>query len=218
MLLSLNSLIQQYNINISGVIHVGGHIGEEALEYKMKDIENIIIFEPQKPCFDQLVDRVNQVELPAKLVNKALGNRVGRAEIISDPTGLCGSILKPKIHLQLSPDTIFSETHDVEISTLDDEIPEDHTYNFLNMDTQGYELEVLKGGTKTLEGINYIYTEVNQAEVYENNAMISDLDEYLVDFTRVATGWHGSQTWGDALYIRKGLVGEFLTPSDFLMN
>ncbi len=44
MLLSLNSLIQQYNINISGVIHVGGHIGEEALDYKMKDIENIIIF------------------------------------------------------------------------------------------------------------------------------------------------------------------------------
>jgi len=206
MLLSLNSLIKQYNINISGVIHVGGHVGEEAMEYKMKDIENIIIFEPQKHCFDQLVARVNQVELPAKLVNKALGNRVGRAEIISDPTGLCGSILKPKIHLQLSPDTFFTETHDVEISTLDDEIPEDHTYNFLNMDTQGYELEVLKGGTKTLEGINYIYTEVNQAEVYENNAMISDLDEYLVDFSRVATGWHGSQTWGDALYIRKGLV------------
>ena len=104
------------------------------------------------------------------------------------------------------PDVIFSETLDVEISTLDDEIPEDHTYNFLNMDTQGYELEVLKGGTNTLKGINYIYTEVNQAEVYENNAMISDLDEYLVDFDRVATGWHGSQTWGDALYIRKGLV------------
>ena len=101
MLLSLNSLIKQYNINISGVIHVGGHVGEEAMEYKMKDIENIIIFEPQKHCFDQLVARVNQVELPAKLVNKALGNRVGRAEIISDPTGLCGSILKPKIHLHI---------------------------------------------------------------------------------------------------------------------
>ena len=52
MLLSLNSLIKQYGINISGVIHVGGHVGEEAMEYKMKDIENIIIFEPQKHCFD----------------------------------------------------------------------------------------------------------------------------------------------------------------------
>ena len=28
MLLSLNSLIKQYGINISGIIHVGGHIEE----------------------------------------------------------------------------------------------------------------------------------------------------------------------------------------------
>ena len=39
--------IKQYNINIGGVIHVGGHIGEEAMDYKMRDIENIFIFEPQ---------------------------------------------------------------------------------------------------------------------------------------------------------------------------
>jgi FkbM family methyltransferase len=208
MLLSFNSLIKQYHINITGVIHVGGHIGDELHEYKINGVENIIIFEPQSHCFEKLSIKAREVDLPAKLVNKALGNKNGRIDMTSDPTGLCGSILKPKLHLELSPDVLFSETLNVEISKLDDEIPENHTYNFLNMDTQGYELEVLKGGVKTLEKIDYIYTEVNQAEVYENNAMIGELDEFLNDYDmeRVATGWHGSQTWGDALYIKRGLV------------
>jgi len=76
------------------------------------------------------------------------------------------------------------------------------------MDTQGYELEVLRGAKRTLEKIEYIYTEVNQDEVYENNAMIGDLDLFLNDFDmeRVATGWHGSQTWGDAFYVKRGLL------------
>lgn len=208
MLLNFNSLIRQYKVNITGVIHVGGHIGDELHEYKNNGIENIIIFEPQQHCFQKLSERTKEVGLPAKLVNLALGNISGRVQMTSDPTGLCGSILKPKLHLELSPDVIFSETLDVEISKLDDEIPENHTYNFLNMDTQGYELEVLKGGAKTLEKIDYVYTEVNQAEVYENNAMIHELDEFLLKYgiERIATGWHGSQTWGDAFYIRRGLI------------
>lgn len=208
MLLNFNSLVNQYKVKITGVIHVGGHIGDELHEYVNGGIENIIIFEPQLHCFEQLSKKSDSVGLPAKLINKALGNQTGRIEMISDPTGLCGSILKPKLHLELSPDVIFSETLNVEISRLDDEIPENHMYNFLNMDTQGYELEVLKGGVKTLEKIDYVYTEVNQAEVYENNAMICELDEFLLkyDIERVSTGWHGSQTWGDAFYIKKGLI------------
>jgi len=209
MLLNFNSLIRQYNINLTGVIHVGGHIGEEMKTYKDSNVENLIVFEPQRHCFEKLCDEVNKVGLKnIKTINKALGNKKGTIEMISDPTGLCGSILKPKIHLELSPDVIFSVRENVQISTLDDEIEEDHLYNFLNMDTQGYELEVLKGGKKVLNKIQYIYTEVNQVEVYEKNAMIHEIDEFLesYDIERVATGWHGSQTWGDALYIKRGLI------------
>lgn len=209
MLLSYQSLIRQYNVNVTGVIHVGGHIGEELETYKNANLDNLIIFEPQKHCFDQLCKQADLLGMTkAKFVNKALGNKIGNVVMTSDPTGLCGSILKPKLHLELSPDVIFSVNEEVEISTMDSEIPEDHSYNFLNMDTQGYELEVLKGAKRTLEKIEYIYTEVNQDEVYENNAMIGDLDSFLSDYNmeRVATGWHGSQTWGDAFYVKRGLL------------
>ena len=77
-------------------------------------------------------------------------------------------------------------------------------YNFMNIDVQGYELEVLKGSMNILEGIDYIYTEVNNAEVYEDTPHIDELDEYLssYNFKRVETSWIGI-TWGDALYIKE---------------
>ena len=136
------------------------------------------------------------------LVNKALGNFVGEAEIISDPTGLTGSLLEPGLVVDY-PDIVFSEKFMVDVSTLDEEIGYPHPYNFLNMDVQGYELEVLRGGSQTLKTIDYVYTEVNRAEVYKKCAMIEDLTAYLQNFglIKVAEAWHGD--WGDAFYIKE---------------
>jgi hypothetical protein len=70
------------------------------------------------------------------------------------------------------------------------------------MDVQGFELEVLKGATETLKGIDYVYCEINRDEVYEGCAKIWELDAFLKDFTRVETSWAGG-SWGDAIYIKK---------------
>jgi len=76
------------------------------------------------------------------------------------------------------------------------------------MDTQGYELEVLKGATDTLELIDYIFTEISNTELYKGTALIEDLDEFLTPrgFKRVETNWQGTGTWGDAFYIREKLL------------
>ncbi len=79
-------------------------------------------------------------------------------------------------------------------------------YNFLNMDTQGYELKILQGGAETLKAIDYVYSEVNRDEIYEGNARIEQLDAFLHEFQRVETFWCNggvSGTWGDAFWIRK---------------
>ena len=70
------------------------------------------------------------------------------------------------------------------------------------MDVQGYELEVLKGGTTTLEKIDYVMTEVNRAEVYKKCAMIEELTEFLAQYNlvKVAECWRGD--WGDAFYVK----------------
>ena len=209
MLLSYPGLVSQFNCTVNGVIHVGGHIGEELGVYKDQGVRNLIMFEPQKHCFDQIVERSNEMGMDVKLVNKGLGNTTGEMEIISEPTGLCGSLLNPK-EVYNFPDLHkerWTHREMVEVVKMDDEIPEDHTYNFLNMDTQGYELEVLRGGLRTLEKIDYIYTEVNKVEVYEDNALVEEIDEFLNGYNmkRVNEWWH-VHGWGDAFYVKTNLI------------
>ena len=90
----------------------------------------------------------------------------------------------------------------VKLDDLKEEIaPED--YNMINIDVQGYELEVFRGAKNTLNNIQYVMTEVNRAELYKNCCMVEELDEFLgkYSFERKETTWEG-QTWGDALYIK----------------
>ena len=78
-------------------------------------------------------------------------------------------------------------------------------YNFINIDVQGYELEVFKGAEETLKHIDLILTEINKEEMYEGCALIGEMDEYMSErgFQRIATYWQqDGETWGDGLYLR----------------
>ena len=208
MLLSFNSLIRKYSISVTGVIHVCGHIGQEMETYKKNNVGNLIVFEPQKVPFQKLTDVVNSIGFDnITLINKALGNSCATVEMTCNDDGLCSSILNPKHVLEQYPNIIFDRKETVEMVTMDSVIGENHNYNFLNMDTQGYELEVLKGAKNTLKTIDFVYTEVNNTEVYENNALIEDIDNFLKEYNmvRVETDWMGG-TWGDAFYIKQDLI------------
>jgi FkbM family methyltransferase len=195
---------------VTGVIHVGGHIGQELPTYKKSKVENILIFEPQKVPFEKLSKVADDLSFEnIKLVNKALGNSIQEIEMICNEDGLCSSVLNPKIVLEQYPDIKFDRKEKVDMTTLDsyfDEMIQDQ-YNFINMDTQGYELEVLKGAKNSLKNIDAVYTEVNNVEVYEDNALIEEIDEFLNDYNmiRIETNWMGG-TWGDAFYIKQDLI------------
>ncbi len=44
MLIPLNYLIQKYNLDISGISHIGAHVGQEVEIYKENNIDNIYLF------------------------------------------------------------------------------------------------------------------------------------------------------------------------------
>jgi len=202
MLISFNQIKRKYNMNITGIVHVGGHYGEEIEDYINEGIQNIIIFEPLLNNFQILQKKCEKLNADIVGHQIALGSEKKIVEMyVSSNDALSSSILKPKIHLTQYTDILFDEKETVEVNLLDNY--ETDTCNFLNMDVQGYELEVLKGGIKTLENIDYVYCEVNRDEVYENNAYIEDIDKFLSDlnFERVVVEWTG-ETWGDALYIK----------------
>jgi FkbM family methyltransferase len=204
MLISLKEIKDKYNMNIRGVLHIGGHYGEESKVYNSIGIQHAIFFEPMKSSFDICKEAVEKHGYEA--INIALGSSDGEAEMFTETVnqGQSSSILKPSLHLEQYEDIVFDGRETVRVVTLDSYLEDGQKFNFINMDVQGYELEVLRGATGVLKNIDYIYSEVNRAELYENCARVEDLDDFLdvFGFVREYTDWAG-QTWGDALYIRK---------------
>ncbi len=201
--LDLEELVQKYQVKIKGLIHVGAHYGQEYEIYQKLGIANLIFFEPLCQNFKILKTRVGE---KAKLVQKALGNENKKVKMYMESAnnGMSSSILKPQKHLEQYPQIVFDQEEIVEMVRLDDFLSEKENYNFLTIDVQGYELEVLKGSQETLINIEGILTEVNRDELYENCVRVEQLDDFLdlYNFHRVETNWEGG-TWGDAFYLKK---------------
>jgi FkbM family methyltransferase len=205
MLISFTTLYKKYNMNIKGIVHIGAHYGEEIQEYVDNGIQKITVFEPLSKNFDILQQRLQNVNADIQGYQTALGSQRGLAIMyLSSNQFQSSSILKPKEHLEHHPDVYFEGTEKVEVGLLDEYDIGDT--NFMNIDVQGYELEVFKGGKKTLEQIDYVYCEVNRGEMYENNPMVEEIDIYLGEygFERVETYWPETwYKWGDAFYIKQ---------------
>jgi FkbM family methyltransferase len=203
MLLDLKSLIQKYDLNITGVIHIGAHYGQEHEIYLNNKIERIMYFEPLKKNFEVLKKNYPNHK---EMYNIALGNFNGEIEMYveSANSGMSSSILLPKKHLDQYPHIIFNDKEIVEIKRFDDLVLDKDGYNLIMIDVQGYELEVFKGSAEFLENVDYIISEINRDEVYENCAKIQDLLSFLspYGFELVEQNWAGD-TWGDGFFIKK---------------
>ena len=203
MILSFENIVKKYKMQITGVIHIGAHYGEEVSSYISNGIEDIILFEPLEENFNILEKNVSNMNANITGHQVALGNENKSIEMYLASNNLeSSSVLKPKLHLVQHGHITFDEKQEVEMKQLDEYNYK--TYNFINMDVQGYELEVLKGAKNTLNFVDYVYCEVNRDEVYEGNAMIQDIDNFLSDYQmrRVETVWWDNGNWGDALYIK----------------
>jgi FkbM family methyltransferase len=206
MLISFTELKEKYNLKIKGIIHIGANNFEEYFEYWTNGIRNIVAVEPCTPAFSKLLQQFAS-NPNVKLFKVALSNKKGFADMFVETknNGQSNSLLKPKLHTEQYKDITFDDKETVAVELLD-ELPIDRAmYNMVNIDVQGKEGDVFLGGLETLKGIDYIYSEINRAELYENCTMVEDLDKILTDFVRVETNWGGG-TWGDALYIRKSIL------------
>ena len=205
MVISLDKIIDTYHLDIKGVIHIGAHWGQEYADYKRRGIKKVIFFEPVKDNFKMLKSKIPDSD-DVMLFNIALGNETGKKKMFTEKAnnGQSSSLLKPKGHLYQYPYIVFNREEIVDVYKLDDIAFERSDYNMINIDVQGYELEVFKGAVETIKHMDIIYTEVNCDEVYEGCASVEQLDAFLKDFgfQCVETDWVGV-TWGDALYLKK---------------
>lgn len=198
--------VVKHKIGIKGVIHVGAHYGQEYKDYVKYGIKRFIMFEPLKDNFAQLLEYVPPCP-EVQHYQMALGNATGEVEMYVETAnwGQSSSILEPGIHMEAYPQIIFDKRETVKIDKLDNIEFDRSLYNMLNIDVQGYELEVMKGAAETLKHIDIIYTEINTGQVYKGCAQMWELDVFLkpYGFKRVYTHEYDGIYYGDAVYVKK---------------
>lgn len=196
----LKQFIQKHNIPLYGVIHVGAHFGQEDILYKELGIKNRLYFEPLSSNFNILKQNVGDDSL---VIKKALGNerKMVKMFVESFNKGMSSSILKPKLHSIQFPHIVFDSFEEVEMARLDDLNIDTKPYNMMNIDVQGFELEVLKGSVKTLENIDYLIVEINNAELYEECPLFEEINSFLTkhNFMCIDQYWWGG-TFGEGFF------------------
>lgn len=200
-----------FEMNITGVLHIGAHAGEEIDLYKRLGIDKVIYVEANPNFYQKLLKNVNKRKqgITISTYNFAASEKEEKMPFYVTNNGQSSSLLKLKNHKILHPSIHEVETIMVDAKPIDLAIPSHDlkNVNMLILDIQGSELSALKGCKLLLSQIDYIITEVNYGELYEKNSKIYEIDEYLLSFGFVRIDTYSStKGWGDALYIRKALL------------
>lgn len=206
MLIELSYLYGKYDINATGVIHIGASTGQEAETYHKHGLK-VVWIEAIRSVYKQLCRNVTKYTGTICL-NACVSDRDGDIVPfhISNNEGQSSSMFEFGTHTEAHPGIIFTETtrlNTAKVETLfkNRNIPV-HEYDFVNLDIQGAELLALKG--MDLTHIRYVYIEVNEKPLYKGIPLLPEIDAYLLkhDLHRVETkmtDWG----WGDAFYIKK---------------
>jgi FkbM family methyltransferase len=209
MLIKIHSLMQHFQLKISGILHIGAHECEELSDYNqvgvptdktywVEAMPNKVAFCKQRygsglHIYQAVIDDRDGENVSFKITNN----------------GQSSSILEFGSHAISHPTVHVVENVDMTTTRMDSLIDRENIpitkLNFINLDIQGVELRALKSMEKYLQHVQYIYTEVNTEEVYKGCNLIGEIDEYLkgFGFVRVAQQIFKEFGWGDAFYIKK---------------
>lgn len=157
---------------MGGLIHVGAWDGREYRHLRNAD-RKVMLFEPQVAPFAELERTYDDYE-NFELHHCALGTQEGEVTMHTALKTHSSSLLEPRLGCEG-----FAGTETVRITTLDSVMAGRNGYDTLIVDTQGYELEVLRGAEKTLEQINRVECEVHDPMTYPGAASVEAIDDYL---------------------------------------
>lgn len=200
----MDRLVEDFDLQITGIIHGGAHLGEEAAAYTAAGVDKVLWIEGNPDLIPQL--RRNVAPYHHDVAQALLGAEPGEAVFHVANNGQSSSVLDLGTHAEKHPEVVFVGEKKLPVKTLDSVVGHHWAfgYNFLSLDLQGYELEALKGAEQTLRGTQYIYSEINVDELYVGCARLADLDDFLGErgFELTAMQMAGDTGWGDGLWKR----------------
>jgi FkbM family methyltransferase len=195
------------------ILEIGCNDGTDTLALlRVMPEANIYCFEPDPRAIARFKASLRASGDKVRLFEIAVSNRNGQIDFHSSSGGdhpdgwdLSGSIRRPKNHLSKYPSVKFDKTIAVSTRRLDDLCTEIglEEVDFIWMDVQGAEGDVISGAAKTLEKTRFLYTEYSNCELYEGQPSLKTLLALLPSFGIVAQ-YRGS-AYGDVLLKNKKL-------------
>jgi FkbM family methyltransferase len=164
---------------ISTIFDIGAHIGQSAREFRMRfPAADIYCFEPVPSTFRKLCANIGSSE-KIRTFPLAFGSSPGSADVILQPDSSNNSLqntAKPPL-----PEG--SRTERVDIDTLDDfcHAHDISQIDYLKIDTEGYDLEVLKGAEDIMRRrcVTFIQTEAGMNPYNQKHVPLRTLQEFL---------------------------------------
>lgn len=186
---------------------VGANLGQTIDRFRENfPLSAIHAFEPDQRTFKQLTQTHSSLR-NVRLNNFGLGSAPSRQSFFENSELTLSSFLPLGQHGWGK----VNVRENIEISTIDDycsahAIP---AIDILKTDTQGFDLEVLKGANGLLceKRVHFVYLEITFSKMYENLPSMDQIYRFLVDhgFELVSfyKFWYREQRaeWTDALFI-----------------
>jgi FkbM family methyltransferase len=177
-------LNEKWNFSVRTFFDVGANDGATSLKaVKQFPEAQIFAFEPHPETFIRLTDATRDYPAVAP-VQKALGAEDGVQVMHTYESSLVNSLVPNARHTvrfgnkQLSPITVKCTT--IDLFCVERKIKQ---VDVLKIDTEGFDLEVLKGADTLLKrgAISFVYFEFNDIQPDENSAggALAPIDEFL---------------------------------------
>ena len=199
---------KMYGVSPNGMMHVGAHQAEEYKEYEINNMWG------NGQCYwvEVLPSRIEELraffaDKPEHSVIQALawGTSNVRMKLKVTNHTASSSVFELGEHANFYKDIHVVETMEVTSSRLDELLKETDFFDFLVLDVQGAELEVLIGLGDLINNVNWIFLEISKRKLYLGGVLENEIDSYLgmKGFRRRFVEWDRNAGWGDALYIRQ---------------
>lgn len=207
MFYSMKELRDGWGVEPKEILHVGAHKAEELDRYIGIGCSHVYWVEAQAHLAEALRKRLDLTR------NTVIEAAVWSEDDVALTFNIASnsessSLLEFGTHEKSYPKVIFEKHIKVITQKLDSILPDESKIDFINLDIQGAELNALKGYSIGIQGVKWIYMEVNSRPVYEGCPVLEEIDTYLKDFGfyRKTVRWWKRDGWGDALYIHRTVI------------
>jgi len=219
-------IFDDLNKKPSVIFDIGANEGKIAEQYHLFFPDaKIFCFEPVPNSF-QTLKKFQAKEEKIFCYPYAIGNEEKFVSIFETSDNRNSSLLKPTDYVTKSIDSVMADsvkitnTHQIKQITLDSFCKENNIthIDILKIDTQGTELNVLKGILSLLEKqkVGLIFTELDFADIYENQcyyhevaSFLHDNNYKLFDLVYLAKGLDKKIHYGDAIFLNSEFMKNY---------